>query len=100
MNSGTKDEAGAPTSLFEPRTESTQDGEYYWLGDGFVNVDSDSTLYIFAYRVQDVPTGSFFEFEQTGVSLIAIPPGSEPPFEKQRQLETPFFSPCRTVRVR
>lgn len=88
-----KDEKGAPASLFEPRTPNTRPGEYYWLGDGFVNVDADSTLYIFAYRVQDVPTGSFFEFEQTGVSLIAIPPGSEPPFREQRQLDTPLFFP-------
>ncbi len=88
-----EDETGTPVSLFEPQTPNTQPGEYYWLGDGFVNVDADSTLYIFAYRVQDVPTGSFFEFEQTGVSLIAIPPGSEPPFREQRQLDTPFFFP-------
>jgi hypothetical protein len=37
--------------------------------------------------------GSFFEFEQTGVNLIAIPKGSKPPFKEQRQLETPFFFP-------
>ncbi|MCB0565466.1 MAG: hypothetical protein KDD01_13920 [Phaeodactylibacter sp.] len=88
-----EDETGAPTSLFEPQTPNTKPGEYYWLGDGFVNIDADSTLYIFAYRVQDVPTGSFFEFEQAGVSLIAIPPGSKPPFREQRQLDTPFFFP-------
>ncbi|MCB0551138.1 MAG: DUF4185 domain-containing protein [Phaeodactylibacter sp.] len=85
------DEEGAPTSLFVPQTPNTRPGEYYWLGDGFVNTDADSTLYIFAYRVQDVPTGSFFEFEQTGVSIIAIPPGSEPPFREQRQMDTPLF---------
>ena len=82
---------GKPTSLFSPQTPDTQSGDYYWLGDGFVNVDADSTLYIFAYRVRDVPTGGFFEFEQVGVSLIAIPPGSQPPFQEQRQLDTPFF---------
>ena len=86
-------EDGKPATLFVPQTPHTQPGDYYWLGDGFVNVDADSTLYIFAYQVRDVPTGAFFEFEQVGVSLIAISPGSEPPFNEQRQMETPFFSP-------
>lgn len=84
-------EDGKPASLFEPHTPQTQPGDYYWLGDGFVNADADSTLYIFGYRVRDVPTGAFFEFEQVGVTLIAIPPGSKPPFHEQRQLDTPFF---------
>jgi hypothetical protein len=42
-----KDENGKPTSLFVPNTPNTKKGEYYWLGDGFVNVELDSTLYIF-----------------------------------------------------
>jgi len=89
-----KDEAGNPTSLFVPNTPNTQKGEYYWMGDGFVNVEMDSTLYLFAYPVKDtIIPGSFFEFEQTGVNLIAIPKGSKPPFKDQRQIETPFFFP-------
>ncbi len=89
-----KDKKGNPTSLFAPQTPNTKPGEYYWLGDGFVNVELDSTLYIFAYPVKDtIVPGSFFEFEQTGVHLIAIPKGSKPPFTNQRQIETPFFFP-------
>ncbi len=89
-----KDEQGKPASLFVPNTPNTRPGEYYWLGDGFVNVEMDSTLYLFAYPVKDtVIPGSFFEFEQTGVNLIAIPKGSKPPFKEQRQLETPFHFP-------
>ncbi len=88
------DKAGKPTSLFAPHTPNTKPGEYYWLGDGFVNVELDSTLYLFAYPVRDtIIPGSFFEFEQTGVHLIAIPKGSKPPFTDQRQIETPFFFP-------
>jgi hypothetical protein len=90
-----KDENGKPVSLFEPQTPDSQPGEYYWLGDGFVNVEADSTLYIFAYRIRDAKTDSFFEFEQLGVSIIAIPHGSSAPFEDQRQLETPFFYPYK-----
>ncbi len=89
-----KDAQGKPTSLFAPHTPHTKPGEYYWLGDGFVNVEMDSTLYIFAYPVKDtIVPGSFFEFEQTGVHIIAIPKGSKPPFKEQRQLETPFSFP-------
>lgn len=89
-----KDAKGQPTSLFVPNTPHSKPNEYYWLGDGFVNVEQDSTLYIFAYPVKDtIIPGSFFEFDQTGVNLIAIPKGSKPPFKEQRQLETPFFFP-------
>jgi hypothetical protein len=89
-----QDEDGKPTSLFVPNTPNTRPGEYYWMGDGFVNVEMDSTLYLFAYPVKDtIVPGSFFEFEQTGVHIIAIPKGSKPPFKDQRQLETPFFFP-------
>lgn len=37
--------------------------------------------------------GAFFEFEQKGVNIIAIPKGSKPPFKDQRQISTPFFFP-------
>ncbi len=89
-----KDEEGKPTSLFVPNTPNAGPKDYYWLGDGFVNVEMDSTLYIFAYPVKDtIVPGSFFEFEQLGVNIIAIPKGSKPPFKEQRQMETPFFFP-------
>ncbi len=89
-----KDENGQAASLFVPNTPNTRPGEYYWLGDGFVNIDMDSTLYIFAYPVKDtIIPGSYFEFQQTGVNVIAIPKGSKPPFRNQRQLETPFHFP-------
>ena len=89
-----KDENGKPTSLFVPNTPHSGPNDYYWLGDGFVNVEMDSTLYIFAYPVKDtIIPGSFFEFDQLGVNIIAIPKGSKPPFKDQRQLETPFYFP-------
>ena len=89
-----KDKEGKPTSLFVPNTPHSGPKDYYWLGDGFVNVDMDSTTYIFAYPVKDtIIPGSFFEFDQLGVNIIAIPKGSKPPFKEQRQLETPFSFP-------
>lgn len=87
------DESGNPETLFHPQVAEAGDDEYYWLGDGFVNSSVDSTLYIFAYRIRNIEQ-DFFPFEQLGVSLIAIPRGSKPPFEDHKQYETPFFYPA------
>jgi len=89
-----RDEDGEPTSMFKPNTPQTKEGDYYWLGDGFVNIDVDSTLYIFAYRIENVdPPEGFFTFRQISVSLLAIPAGEEPPYQNVRQIETPFMFP-------
>lgn len=91
-----KDENGQPTSMFKPNTPQTKEGDYYWLGDGFVNIDVDSTLYIFAYRIENVdPAEGFFTFRQISVSLLAIPAGEEPPYQNVRQIETPFMFPYK-----
>ncbi|MEQ9423493.1 MAG: DUF4185 domain-containing protein [Cyclobacteriaceae bacterium] len=82
---------GAAQSIFVPNTPNAGSDDYYWLGDGFVNIDHDSTLYIFAYRIIDLHDG-VYPFQQVGVSLIAIPKGDQPPFKEQRQLDTPFFT--------
>jgi hypothetical protein len=89
------DKSGKNTSVFKPNTPNTKPGEYYWLGDGFVNVDKDSTLYIFAYRITHIdPITSFFDFDQVGVTLLAIPKNTPIPFEKGvRQIETPLQFP-------
>ena len=85
-----KDSAGNPLSMFYPTTANSKPGYYYWLGDGFMNHAKDSTLYIFAYLIRNVP-GSIFPFEDLGVNVIAIPKHSKPPYEKQYQFETPLF---------
>ncbi len=85
-----KDSAGHAISMFEPHTPDSKPGDYYWLGDGFFDHATDSTIYIFAYRIKNVP-GGIYPFEDIGLSLIAIPKGSKPPFINQRQLDTPFF---------
>ena len=84
------DDKGKPLSVFSPQTPQTKEGEYYWLGDGVFNHSLDSTIYIFAYKIVNVP-GSPFPFKQTGVSLIAIPRISKFPFTDQRQMDTPLF---------
>jgi len=86
-------EEGQATALFKPNTPSSKPGDYYWLGDGFVNSGADGALYIFAYPVHEKDTTGTggFNFEQIGVNLLAIPAGSKPPFTDHTQLETPFF---------
>lgn len=85
------DKDGHPLAVFEPHTKNAQPGDYYWLGDGFFNHALDSTIYIFGYRIHDVPDGGIYPFDDVGLSLIAIPKHSRPPFPDQRQVDLPFF---------
>ena len=84
------DENNAPMSLFVPNTPNTQPGDYYWLGDGFVNQEKGNDIYLFGYRITTTDA-EVFNFKEVGNTLIIIPSGSKPPFEKQRQLDTPFY---------
>lgn len=63
---------GTPVSYFVPDNETSKEGEYFWLGDGFINHRKDNALYLFAYHVHK--TGpNVFDFEQTNVTLLKIP---------------------------
>ena len=48
-----KTASGNEGTFFVPRTSNTKSGDYYWLGDGFVNPDLDDKTYIFCYRIRD-----------------------------------------------
>jgi hypothetical protein len=85
-----KNGAGKPTSLFSPKMASAEKGDYYWLGDGFLNTELDNTIYIFAYRMRNLDKSEDWSFKEMGTNLIAIPAGSIPPFKDQRQIETPL----------
>lgn len=64
-------EKGDPTSYFVPDNAVSKEGEYFWLGDGFINHEKKNALYIFAYHVHK--TGpNVFDFEQTHVALLKI----------------------------
>lgn len=66
-----KKEDGRPASYFVPNNSLANEGEYFWLGDGFINHKKDNALYIFAYHVHK--TGpNVFDFEQTNISLLKI----------------------------
>ncbi|CAN5312362.1 hypothetical protein BH23BAC1_BH23BAC1_21990 [soil metagenome] len=85
-----KNESDKPISLFSPQTPSAEPGDYYWLGDGFINTELDNTIYIFAYRMRNMDKSEDWSFKEMGTNLIAIPAGSTPPFKDQRQIETPL----------
>src|SRR5688500_8257572 len=81
--------AKEPATLFVPNTSATKTGDYYWLGDGFVN-HANKNMYIFAYRIRNTEDGSDFPFREVGNALLAIPSGQKFPFENYRQTELPF----------
>lgn len=85
-----KDEKGAPESMFIPNTPHTQKGDYYWLGDGFVNKALNGNIYLFAYRMRNMSSDDW-SFKQVGNTIIVLKPGSRPPFRDQKQIETPFL---------
>ncbi len=85
-----RNEAGKPKALFIPMTTGTQKGDYYWLGDGFLNTELDNTTYIFAYRMRNLDSTEAWSFKEMSTDLIALPSGSRPPFKAQRQIVTPL----------
>jgi hypothetical protein len=84
-----KTPAGEPATVFIPETPATKKGDYYWLGDGFVN-NANKNMYIFAYRIRNTETKEDFPFREVGNSLLVIPQGSKFPFADHHQLDLPF----------
>ncbi len=82
-------EDGSIESFFVPQNTAAREGQYYWLGDGFVNRESDDQLYIFTYHIEMTGPG-VFDFREPDVSIVALPVGSRPPFHEQRQIPTPL----------
>lgn len=87
------DSAQSPQSIFPMLLPDAEDGEYYWLGDGYVN-SADGNTYIFAYRVIDRLewTEEQFKFEILGGACIIFPAGSVFPYADQKQIKLPFFA--------
>ena len=91
-------QAKDPETLFVPQTPAAKAGEYYWLGDGFVN-HANNNMYIFAYRIRNTEDGSDFPFKEVGNALLVIPQGNKFPFENYRQLELPFGNEDDTTQI-
>ena len=83
---------GTPVNMFSPNTPSSKAGDYYWLGDGFVNTALNKT-YIFAYRMHNMDVKDDWSFRQMGVNLVILPKGSKAPFKDYQQIETPLAYP-------
>ncbi|RCH54336.1 hypothetical protein DJ568_13685 [Mucilaginibacter hurinus] len=84
------DEKGRPATTFVPNTPNTEPGDYYWLGDGFVN-EANNKIYLHAYRIRNQKPEDVWAFEERGTTLITFPKDSKPPFKEQKQMDTPFF---------
>ena len=85
-----KDSIGKPESIFIPHTPQTSKGDYFWLGDGFVDQELGNAIYIFGYRVRNVSSGPF-GFKEVGNTLIKLAANSQPPYKIQTQMDTPFY---------
>jgi len=78
-----------PASVFVPNTPLAVAGNYFWLGDGFVNHELQNETIVFGYKIGRVNVG--FGFAVTGSSIITIPAGSTPPFNNAVQTDAPLF---------
>ncbi|HEX8608361.1 MAG TPA: DUF4185 domain-containing protein, partial [Pedobacter sp.] len=85
-----KKEHQQPESVFIPLTPKTGSGEYYWLGDGFVNQEANNSLFVFGYRVKTTSDAAF-GFEEVGNTLIKIKSNEAIPYHNYEQKDTPFF---------
>jgi len=92
------DSSGA-AGLFIPATAQTTPGDYYWLGDGFVNQALNNKLFIFGYRVRTTGEGAF-GFREAGNCLIGIDHKDLQIARKEgftrlryQQKDTPFYFP-------
>lgn len=78
-----------PATVFVPTIPAALPTDVYWLGDGFVNTATDSSLFIFAFLIRQTKTS--LGFAEAGNVLIEIPKGSKPPYTNYTQTATPFF---------
>ena len=78
---------GEPASYFVPDNEISKEGEYFWLGDGFINHEMDNALYLFAYHVHKTGPG-VFDFEQTDIALLKIKDPTSEGIKDYEQLVT------------
>jgi len=84
------DSAGNNISVFVPTTPNSKPGEYFWFGDGFYN-HAAGKIYIFGYRIINLPGVELFGFDETGNILITFDPDEPFPFQNHQQKDTPFW---------
>lgn len=86
---------GQPASVFLPQTPLAQPDEWYWPHDG---VALQGTLHLFAQRFRRQGSG-VFGFQRTGLAMIEIPPGEQPPFAGAVQRDCPYYLPATAQRA-
>ena len=83
------DNYGEPVSLFDLDPKKNSEDLFFWLGDGFINKENNSAIYIFAYHVKW--TGkNVFDFTEPDVSIIKIEDKDKFMEGKYKILPTPF----------
>lgn len=85
-----KDEEDNFINFFSPNTALSNEGDYYWFGDGFVNQSKNNDLYIFGYRTIDHSEASW-DFEIVGTTMVIVPSTDKEPFSNTRQIDTPLM---------
>lgn len=81
------DENGKPATYFVPNNEVSKEGEYFWLGDGFINHQKNNALYLFAYHVHK--TGpNVFDFQQTEIALLKVKNPTKEGLKNYEQMPT------------
>lgn len=80
-------ESNKPKTVFIP---DNANGDYYWLGDGFVNTQRKNDIYLFAYRMRTVSQEAF-GFKAVGNEMLVIPSHEKLPFKNYRRIKIPFF---------
>ncbi len=78
-----------PASVFIPNSPLSQTGDYFWLGDGFVNQERQNETNILGYKIKRINTG--FGFAVGGSSVITIQAGSNAPYKNAMQEDAPLF---------
>jgi Domain of unknown function (DUF4185) len=78
-----------PATMFVPEIADVIPTDAYWLGDGFVNTETDSSFNFFAFLIRQTKYG--LGFTEAGNVMIDIPENSKPPYRSYKQAQTPFF---------
>ncbi len=79
------DGQGGPAALIIPNTPNSQEGDWYWVMDGFVH-DRQARLFMLLLRRD--PQGAWMS---VGVSLVTLPLDSSNPLRDATQLELPIY---------
>lgn len=91
-----KSNSGTPQAVFVP--EEDDSGDWYWLGDGFVNSTLDGKVYLFGLQFRDDPDGGMPI--QVETDLLVLSQDNDPPYPEHRRMSTPLLVPATEDRGR